>query len=148
MVAQSPQIVEVRDLDLLKEIVRFSDRYRFEELKNLLQKDFAKVHLLLCGDLPLGYAVVWIVGGEADLHWLEIFEEFRGRGLGREFLKLLLEELKGKGVKRLLLEVSDKNIPAIGLYRSLGFLESGRRRNYYPDGSDALLMELHLGETD
>ena len=139
-----PQLVEVENKDLLEEIVQFSDRYRLEELENLLQKDFAKIYLLLCGDLPLGYAVVWIVGNEAELHWLEIFEDFRGRGLGRELLKFLLEELKGRGVKKLHLEVSEKNLPALGLYKSFGFHEVGRRKNYYPDGSDAILMELPL----
>ena len=141
-----PQLVEVKDKDPLEEIVQFSDRYRLEELENLLQKDFAKIYLLLCGDLPLGYAVVWIVEKEAELHWLEIFEDFRGRGLGKELLKLLLEELKRMGVKKLLLEVSDKNLPALGLYRSFGFREVGRRKNYYPDRSDAILMEFPLGE--
>ncbi len=96
----------------------------------------------------MGYAVVWIIGDEADLHWLEIFEEFRGRGLGRNFLKHLLEEMKKEGVKKLLLEVSDKNITALGLYRSFGFREVGRRKNYYSDGSDAILMELLLKEKD
>ena len=138
-------LFEVKEENPLREIFQFSNRYRFEELLNLLQKDFAKIYTLLCGDLLLGYAVVWIVGNKADLHWLEIFEDFRQRGLGKEFLKLLLEELKKLGVKKLLLEVSESNIPAFRLYKNLGFLETGRRKGYYPDGSDAVLMEIPLG---
>ncbi len=42
------------------------------------------------------------------------------------------------------MEVSVKNIPARGLYEKLGFRKVGIRKRYYPDGSDAILMEKEL----
>jgi ribosomal-protein-alanine N-acetyltransferase len=36
------------------------------------------------------------------------------------------------------------NKAAIALYRQLGFVETGRRRNYYENGEDAILMEYDL----
>lgn len=45
---------------------------------------------------------------------------------------------------RVLLEVSEKNIPALGLYKKLGFQKISERKKYYADGSTALIMEKIL----
>lgn len=39
-----------------------------------------------------------------------------------------------------LLEVKANNLPALHLYRSLGFKQVGLRRRFYADGGDAVLM--------
>jgi [ribosomal protein S18]-alanine N-acetyltransferase len=42
------------------------------------------------------------------------------------------------------LDVAEGNGPAAALYRGLGFAEVGRRRRYYPDGADALVLRRDL----
>lgn len=72
---------------------------------------------------------------------------YRRRGLARHVLSEVLAQLRAEGAERCLLEVRASNAPAIALYRRCGFVEDGRRRNYYPLGSgreDALLMSLQL----
>jgi ribosomal protein S18 acetylase RimI-like enzyme len=61
--------------------------------------------------------------------------------------------VRGAGVqpwhraKRVLLEVRASNAKAIAMYEHrLGFASVGRRRGYYADGEDALLMALALPE--
>jgi ribosomal protein S18 acetylase RimI-like enzyme len=44
----------------------------------------------------------------------------------------------------MLLEVSAGNEPAIALYEQAGFAEIDRRRRYYRDGSDALVLAREL----
>ena len=57
----------------------------------------------------------------------------------------VFQTASSQGVSRLLLEVRASNAAAIGLYRKYGFIETGRRKNYYPlpEGGyeDAILME-------
>ena len=58
---------------------------------------------------------------------------------------LLLEDLKKHQVsvhKPILLEVHAKNTRAQSLYKNRGFLEVARRKNYYRDGSEALVLQL------
>ena len=45
-------------------------------------------------------------------------------------------------VKHLFLEVRRSNVPAIALYRALGFFAMGVRARYYPDDEDAIEMVL------
>ena len=125
-------------------VTALSDRYGSEELKNLLSKPFVKVHTLWWGEKIVGYAVVWIVGEEAQLHWFEIFRPFRGKGWANTFMGELLKRLQKEGVKRVTLEVSEKNTPALKVYLKWNFQRVGTRKGYYPDGSDALLMERNL----
>jgi ribosomal-protein-alanine N-acetyltransferase len=44
------------------------------------------------------------------------------------------------GLAEARLELAASNDPARGLYERLGFMVVGRRKRYYPDGDDALLL--------
>ena len=55
---------------------------------------------------------------------------------------------RSAGAKHVLLEVRRSNLPAIALYRALGFFAMGVRTRYYQDDEDAIEMVLALdGET-
>jgi ribosomal-protein-alanine N-acetyltransferase len=47
-------------------------------------------------------------------------------------------------VQTVMLEVRASNHGAQQLYEQLGFEEVGLRRKYYPNGEDAILMDLYL----
>jgi ribosomal-protein-alanine N-acetyltransferase len=49
------------------------------------------------------------------------------------------------GARDMHLEVSETNEAARALYAGAGFAVSGRRRGYYADGSDALVLRRALG---
>ena len=70
----------------------------------------------------------------------------RGRGFGKEAVRLTLRyAFHELGLRRLSLDVISDNLPAIGLYRGLGFQEEGRlRERVYRDGraSDLIYMGL------
>lgn len=72
---------------------------------------------------------------------IAVAREFRGIGIGKSLLREVERKMIEKGVRRIRLEVSVSNQRAISLYSSLGYREIGRIRKYYPDGSDALIME-------
>ncbi len=59
-------------------------------------------------------------------------------------MRALMTEAAARGAGELFLEVSEQNAPARALYARLGASEAGRRRRYYPDGSDALVLRLAL----
>jgi ribosomal-protein-alanine N-acetyltransferase len=73
---------------------------------------------------------------------IEILRSFRRRGIGKKLLQEIEELFKQKGVKASALEVREDNIPAIELYRKLGYEKIGRLRNYYGEAHG-----LYLGKT-
>ena len=73
---------------------------------------------------------------------IEILPNFRRRGIGEKLLQEIEELFKQKKVKASALEVREDNVPAIELYRKLGYEKIGRLRNYYGEAHG-----LYLGKT-
>jgi [ribosomal protein S18]-alanine N-acetyltransferase len=84
-----------------------------------------------------GYVVVRDAGDVADLQRIAVTPPMRRRGLGAR----LLRHCDVSAHERTLLEVRADNVAAIGFYRREGFTEIARRRAYYADGSDAVVMQ-------
>lgn len=93
------------------------------------------------GDL-LGYSGVMTVPPDSDLLTLAVAPEAQGRGLGRLLLHALLRTARDRGCTQMFLEVRSDNEPALALYRAHGFEQTGRRRDYYAPGVDAVTMRL------
>jgi ribosomal-protein-alanine acetyltransferase len=77
---------------------------------------------------------------ECEILNLAVSPDFRRLGIGRALVISLLESLRGA----IFLEVRVSNPVAIGLYKSLGFQEVGRRPEYYENPSEAaIVMKFH-----
>ena len=59
-------------------------------------------------------------------------------------MNYLIKECEKLNLKNLFLEVSHTNFTAEKFYSYFNFSTVGKRRNYYKDGSDALLKEKKL----
>ena len=97
----------------------------------------------------LAYGVMSTGGGEAHILTVVVQEDARGRQLGRQVMRHLLNMASKHKVEMVLLEVRPSNTVAINLYQNLGFNEVGVRKGYYPDAKgreDALIMGLELGQ--
>jgi len=93
------------------------------------------------GEGPLlAYGGFWLVVDEAHICTLAVKPEWRGKGLGELILYSLLELALRLGAKIASLEVRVSNKVAQNLYRKYGFEEVGKRKGYYSDGEDALIM--------
>ena len=88
-----------------------------------------------------GYIGSQSVLGESDVMNVAVSPDYRRQGIGEALVLALVEELKKLGNHCLSLEVRLSNLPARTLYEKLGFLEVGRRPNYYRNPKeDALIL--------
>lgn len=114
--------------------------------RDCLRADYPAWVLQLDGGV-IGYGVLSIAADEAHILNLCTDPDAQGRGHGRRLLRSLLQIARGRGVRRMFLEVRPSNPHAIALYHDEGFNEIGRRPRYYPakDGrEDALVMAMEL----
>lgn len=86
--------------------------------------------------VPVGYATGVKLDGESELYRIAVLPQFRGQGIAKELLARFLEKCSGV----VFLEVRSKNEAAIALYKSAGFVEAGRRKDYYGD-DDAVIYK-------
>ena len=87
-----------------------------------------------------GYAILMYAGDTAEITRLAVEGDLRRRGVGTALLQELLDRAARHRLSQLLLEVAAENTPALALYAVSGFAEIDRRRGYYADGSDAVVM--------
>lgn len=111
------------------------DGWSAEELARERARAVARVLVADEGGVPRGYVIAWVIAGEAEVLGLAVDPGARRRGVGRALLAAALA-----GVERAHLEVRADNVAARALYEGFGFVVAGRRRAYYADGQDALLM--------
>jgi ribosomal-protein-alanine N-acetyltransferase len=91
----------------------------------------------------LAYACMWNLPAELRINNLTVRADHRRSGLAGLLLRCVLDEGRERGCARATLEVRPSNVAARELYRAHGFVETGRRVNYYADeGEDAILMQL------
>ncbi|MGN6128899.1 MAG: ribosomal protein S18-alanine N-acetyltransferase [Nocardioidaceae bacterium] len=92
----------------------------------------------------VGYAVTRAAGDVVDLQRIAVAGQWQRQGLARDLLRSLVATARGSDVRpdRMLLEVSAANAAALAFYAAEGFTEVDRRRRYYRDGTDAVVMRL------
>ena len=91
----------------------------------------------------IGMGAFWQILEEAHITLLAIDPQFRQQGLGKYLLNSLLHLAGQQQLERATLEVRASNLAAIHLYQQLGFQVAGRRKHYYPDQEDALILWLN-----
>ena len=97
----------------------------------------------------VGFLLSSFVLDEAQLLLIGVSPDWQGVGVGGQLLKELINRSQDQGRKLIYLEVRSGNERAIRLYRSLGFIDIGVRRDYYPGlvgREDAIVMSLQINQ--
>ena len=106
--------------------------------------DNPSAHYVVCTDPQgnvVGYIGSRIILDSADITNVAVRPVYRRRGIARQLVGRMLEQMAEKGVTGVLLEVRESNLPAQNCYAQAGFTVVGRRKNYYElPKEDALLM--------
>jgi len=111
---------------------------------NEFEKDGVKVFGLSLSNLVIAICVYHVILDEAQINFFAVNDNFRKKGFGSYFMTYLIKECEKLKINKLFLEVSQTNVLAQNFYSSFDFLTVGVRRNYYKDGSNALLKEKKL----
>jgi ribosomal-protein-alanine N-acetyltransferase len=85
-----------------------------------------------------------VAADQAEILTLAVAPAARRLGIATALLEAAHAATKRSGARAMFLEVSVANQPALELYRRFGFTEAGRRRRYYADASDALVLRMNI----
>ena len=137
--------INEKDIDLCYELDSNTiSLWSKKQWTNELKKDGIKVFGILLSNLLIGICVFHVVLDEAQINFFAINHKYRKKGFGTYLMNYLIKECKKLNIIKLYLEVSHNNINAEKFYSRFDFSTVGIRRNYYKDGSDALLKEKKL----
>lgn len=121
----------------------FAEPWTLAMLESEIENPLSVIETARRGEKTVGYALGRVVADEAELLKICVLCDYRRQGIAEKMLSELLAKMREKGAAACYLEVRSRNLPAILLYKRLGFAEVGLRKNYYHD-DDAVLMKKEL----
>lgn len=138
-------------LDDLDDITRlekeiFPNPWSRESLNfELAHRTNSVAYKILFDNRIIAYCFSWIIIDEFHIGNFAVIKEFRKMGIGKKFLKFIIDRGKELGASFFYLEVRKSNLTAIKLYEKFGFKTLGIRREYYSDNrEDAIVMGLNI----
>jgi len=75
---------------------------------------------------------------------IAVLPEHQREGIGYELMREAMRSMVNYKAKECYLEVRGSNLPAVSLYRKMGFEVMRTIRGYYADGEDAYVMARKL----
>tara|TARA_B100000886_G_scaffold96449_1_gene63978 strand:+ start:118 stop:558 length:441 start_codon:yes stop_codon:yes gene_type:complete len=137
--------INEKDIDLCYELDSNTiSLWNRKQWANEFKKDGIKIFGLLIKNLVIGICVFQVVLDEAQINYFVVNQKFRKKGFGSYLMSFLITKCEKLNLKKLLLEVSQSNVIAEKFYSRFDFYTVGIRKNYYKDGSHALLKEKKL----
>ena len=111
---------------------------------NEFKKEGTKFFGLLVKNFVIGICVIQVVLDEAQINYFVVNPKFRKKGFGSCLMNYLIKKCEKLNLNKLLLEVSQSNVIGERFYNRFDFSTVGIRKNYYKDGSHALLKEKKI----
>lgn len=108
--------------------------------RELTENRVARYVVADAGGEMVAFAGLWVVLDEGHVVTVAVHPLWRRRGLGQLMVHALTVVALEHGLDSFTLECRPSNEAALALYRKYGFYEVGRRRRYYADGEDALIL--------
>ena len=137
--------INEKDIDLCYELDSNTiSLWSKNQWANEFKKEGTKIFGILITNLVIGICVFHVVLDEAQINYFVVNQKFRKKGFGSYFMSYLIKKCEKLNLKKILLEVSQGNVTAESFYSRFDFSTVGIRKNYYKDGSHALLKEKKL----
>ena len=136
-------VMRQEDVPRVAELERlcFSAPWSEKSIAGELANPLSLWMVALCDERVVGYVGSQSVMDEADMMNIAVHPDFRRQGVAESLVLRLCQRLCEKGVHGLTLEVRASNEPAKALYEKIGFVQVGRRPNYYrAPREDALIL--------
>lgn len=104
------------------------------------------IYMAVDGQTPVGCcALLYMSEGEYEVAKMAVTADYQRGGVGRRLLSFVVEDAKRLGARRLYLETNDSLLPALRLYRTLGFTDVPADRVHpSPYARANVFMELWL----
>ena len=122
----------------------FSDPWTEQMIKSEFTKPIFCGFVLEEKGVLAGYICGTALFEDGEIPKVAVLPDFRRKGYGKKLVDTVIADLQTRGVERIFLEVREKNLPAVALYQGCGFVTVRIRKQYYPDGENALEMKKEL----
>ena len=122
----------------------FDSFWNYNTIKSEIYKHDSTFLVAKYNDEIVGFADIWQAIDIMHLMDIVVVKEYRQKNIASLLLNKIINICFENNITELTLEVSEKNIPAINLYKKFNFKEVGIRKNYYGVDNNAIIMTLYI----
>ena len=136
--------MNLQDLENIKGclLTDFDNFWSYNILKQELENSKSKYFVAKQENEIVGFAGILLIIDQVNIMNIVVKKDKRNFGIGSSLLEEIIRYSKIHNATSITLEVNEKNIPAIKLYKKYGFKQVGLRRKYYNNEDNAILMDL------
>ena len=136
--------MNLQDLENIKDclLTDFDNFWSYNILKQELENGKSKYFVAKQENEIIGFAGILLIIDEVNIMNIVVRKDKRNLGIGSLLLEKIIDFSEIHNATSITLEVNEKNIPAIKLYKKYGFKQVGLRRKYYNNEDNAILMDL------
>lgn len=136
--------MNLQDLENIKDclLTDFDNFWSYNILKQELENGKSKYFVAKQENKIVGFAGILLIIDQVNIMNIVVKKDKRNFGIGSLLLEEIIRYSKIHNATSITLEVNEKNIPAIKLYKKYGFKQVGLRRKYYNNEDNAILMDL------
>ena len=131
-----------RNAERIAEIEKqcFSVPVTAEQMSRMIVDNIYDVITVTYDGVVAGYGCMSCILDEGSIYNIAVDPEFRRSGIGTAVMQALDEDAQQRGLSFLTLEVRESNLPAIALYKKMGYSESGKIKNYYSNPKETAVI--------
>lgn len=139
-------IMNISDLDTISNILEseFDDFWNYNILKQELENKNSIYIVAKKSNNIVGFGGIWKSIDDVHITNIVTKKTFRHQGIASKILEKLINITKDLNFSSITLEVNEHNLNAIKLYEKFNFENLGRRKKYYNNSDDAIIMTLEL----
>ena len=136
--------MNLQDLENIKDclLTDFDNFWSYNILKQELENGKSKYFVAKQENEIVGFAGILLIIDQVNIMNIVVKKDKRNFGIGSLLLEEIIRYSKIHNATSITLEVNEKNIPAIKLYKKYGFKQVGLRRKYYNNEDNAILMDI------
>lgn len=136
--------MNLQDLENIKDclLTDFDNFWSYNILKQELENGKSKYFVAKQENEIVGFAGILLIIDQVNIMNIVVKKDKRNFGIGSLLLEEIIRYSKIHNATSITLEVNEKNIPAIKLYKKYGFKQVGLRIKYYNNEDNAILMDL------
>ena len=136
--------MNLQHLEIIKDclLTDFDNFWSYNILKQELENGKSKYFVAKQENEIVGFAGILLIIDQVNIMNIVVKKDKRNFGIGSSLLEEIIRYSKIHNATSITLEVNEKNIPAIKLYKKYGFKQVGLRRKYYNNEDNAILMDL------
>ena len=140
--------MKISDFELIKNNLKsdYDDFWSKEALEQELLNE-NRIYILAKNENTneiLGFAGISVIFNEAELMNIVVKKDKRKHGIGKALLEKIINICIENNIEVVKLEVNENNISARNLYKSCGFIQTGKRERYYNNKDAAILFDLKI----